>query len=300
MFEISQIRCFVALAEELHFGHAAERLNMTQSPLSRQIQLLEHHVGTRLVDRGSRGVRLTPAGKAFFPDAARILRLANEAAVTALRVAKGERGTLAIGFTASFGYGKLPDLVRRLHERVPGIALTLKELVTTAQLEGLDSGQIDIGLMRPHIRHGELESVRLAPEPLMLAIPVRDAPHWPERPTLGCLHGKRFMMYAPYEASYFYQLLNNCFDAAGVVPDVVEHVGQIHTMMALVSAGVGVAVVPAAASRLLFSDVVLRAMDTEPAEPVQTVCAYRGDNDNPILATFKRDILPAFLRRQEA
>lgn len=100
MFEISQIRCFVALAEELHVGHAAGRLNMTQSPLSRQIQLLEHHVGTQLVDRGSRGVRLTAAGKAFFPDAARILRQANEASATAQRVATGERGTLAIGFTA--------------------------------------------------------------------------------------------------------------------------------------------------------------------------------------------------------
>src|ERR1051325_6602629 len=97
MFELSQIRCFVAVAEELHFGRAAERLNMTQPPLSRQIRLLEHHVGTLLLERTSRTVRLTVAGKAFFPEAARILRIAEEAASTARRVAKGEQGSLTIG-----------------------------------------------------------------------------------------------------------------------------------------------------------------------------------------------------------
>jgi DNA-binding transcriptional LysR family regulator len=297
MFEISQVRCFVAVAEELHFGRAAERLNMTQPPLSRQIQLLEHHVGTRLLDRSSRGVRLTAAGKAFFPEAARILRMADEAIVTARRVAKGEQGALAIGFTAAFGYGLLPDIVRRLRERAPGISLTLKELVTTSQLEGLASGQLDLGLMRPHARHAELETVLLATEALMLAVPERDAGAWPERPTLASVHGKPFLMYSPYEARYFYQLLNNCFDAVGVVPDIVEHVGQIHTMLALVSSGIGVALIPAAASRLQFAGIVLRQVQTTPAEPVQMVSAWRRDNDNPILELVKRDILPGFRRR---
>src|SRR6516165_2250826 len=150
MFEISQLRCFVAVGEELHFGRAAQRLNLTQPPLSRQIRLLEHQVGTQLLERTSRVVRLTAAGKAFFPDAARILRLAEEAASTAQRIAKGEKGSIAIGFTAAFGYGVLPEIVRRLRERAPGISLTLKEMVTGSQLEALHSGQLDVGLMRPH------------------------------------------------------------------------------------------------------------------------------------------------------
>jgi DNA-binding transcriptional LysR family regulator len=178
--------------------------------------------------------------------------------------------------------------------------LTLKELVTTSQLEGLDSGQLDIGLMRPHARHGELETVLMATEPLMLAIPEREAADWPERPLLSCVHGKPFLMYSPYEARYFYQLLNNCFDAAGVTPDVVEHIGQIHTMLALVSSGVGVALIPTAAARLQLRGVVLRTMQTEPPEPVQTICAYRRDNGNPILDVFRRDILPAFVRSQRS
>ena len=137
MFEISQIRCFVAVAEELHFSRAAERLNMTQPPLSRQIRLLEHHVGTQLLDRTSRSVRLTAAGRAFLPEAARILRMAEEAAATARRVAKGERGSLSIGFTAASGYGLLPRVVRLIREQAPGISLTLKELVSGSQLEVL-------------------------------------------------------------------------------------------------------------------------------------------------------------------
>src|SRR5438067_4606001 len=150
MFEISQLRCFVAVAEELHFSRAAERLNMTQPPLSRQIRLLEHHVGAELLERNSRNVRLTAAGKAFLLDATRILRMAEEAMFTARRAAKGELGSLAIGFTSASGYSLLPEVVRRLRERSPGVTLTLKEPVITMQVEELNAGELDLGLMRPH------------------------------------------------------------------------------------------------------------------------------------------------------
>ena len=203
MFEISQLRCFLAVAEELHFSRAAERLNMTQPPLSRQIRLLEHHVGARLLERSSRAVRLTAAGKAFFPEAARILRLAEEATFTARRVAKGEQGTLAIGFTGGAGYSLLPEVVRRVRQQSPGVALTLKELVSTVQVEALNAGQIDLGLMRPHALNAELESALLATEALMVAIPKDDADAWPLAPTLADLHGRPFVMYSPYEARPF-------------------------------------------------------------------------------------------------
>jgi DNA-binding transcriptional LysR family regulator len=290
MFEFSQLRCFVAVAEELHFGRAAERLHMTQPPLSRQIHLLEHHVGTRLLERGSRAVRLTAAGKAFLPEAVRIVRAAEEAAFLARRVAKGELGTLAIGFTSTSGYSQLPHLVRRLREHCPGAALTLKEMVSTAQAEALYAGTLDLGLLRPHGLHGELEYAHLADEALMLAIPADEAAQWPERPTLACLHRKPFIMYSPFEARPFHQMLNARFERDGVVPDVVEHIGQVHTMLALVSAGVGAALVSEACARLQFDGVLLRKVDTE---PVAIACAFRRDNDNPILHRFRQDILPA-------
>ena len=233
MLEISQLRCFVAVAEELHFGRAAERLNMTQPPLSRQIRLLEHQVGTPLFERTNRVVRLTAAGKAFFPEAGRILRLTEEAAVTARRVAQGDRGTIAIGFTATFGYGVLPDLVRGLHDRSPNISLTLKEMVTSAQLEALAMGQLDVGLMRPHPPRGDFDTVLFGREALMLAISHKDAKQWPTEPTLSCLEGRPFIGYSPYEANYFYQLVQACLDREGVKPAVANYVPQIHTMLAV-------------------------------------------------------------------
>ena len=291
MFEISQLRCFVAVAEELHFSRAAERLNMTQPPLSRQIRLLEHHVGAHLLERNSRSVRLTAAGKAFFPEAARILRMAEEATFTARRVARGEQGTLAIGFTGGAGYSLLPEVVRRLREHSPGVVLTLKELVSTEQVEALNASQIELGLLRPHALNAELESALLATEALMLAIPKSEAGAWPLHPTLADLHGKPFIMYSPYEARPFHQMLSERFELAGVVPDIVEHIGQVHTMLALVNAGIGAALVAEGATRLHFDGIVVRRIDTE---PVRMVCAWRRDNDNPILQLFKRDIVPGF------
>lgn len=291
MFEISQLRCFVAVAEELHFSRAAERLNMTQPPLSRQIRLLEYQVGTQLVERNSRNVHLTAAGTAFLPEATRILRMAEEAMFTARRAAKGEQGSLSIGFTSASGYSLLPELVSKLRARCPGIALNLKELVSTNQVEMLNSGELDLGLMRPHTVNSELDSVPLATEALMLAIHERDADQWPLQPTLECLDGKPFIMYSPFEARPFYHMLSERFAKANVVPDIVEHIGQVHTMLALVRAGVGVALIADGAARLKFEGIVMREMATE---PVHMVCTYRRDNDNPVLRLFLREILPTF------
>jgi DNA-binding transcriptional LysR family regulator len=298
MFELSQLRCFVAVGEELHFRRAAERLNMTQPPLSRQIRLLEHQVGTPLLERTNRVVRFTPAGKAFFPEAARILRLAEEAAATARRIAKGEAGTLAIGFTAAFGYGLLPEIVRRLHRRMPNISLTLREMVTGAQLEALDAGRLDVGLLRPHPPRGSLETTVLGREALMLAIPRSQAHRWPKRPKPASLQGKPFISYAPYEAGYFYQLVQGHLMRAGVTPDVVDYVPQIHTMLALVDSGVGVALTPETATRLRFEGVVLRRLDTTPARPVEMAFAYRKDNANPMIRVFRREVQEALKEYQ--
>jgi DNA-binding transcriptional LysR family regulator len=291
LFEISQLRCFVAVAEELHFSRAAERLNMTQPPLSRQIRLLEHSVGVALLERTSRSVTLTAAGAAFLPEATRILRLAQEAAVKARRTASGEQGSLTIGFSAASGYSLLPAVVRAIRQTCPQVALNLKELVSTAQVEALNAGEIDLGLMRPHTINSELESILMVTESLMLAIQESDAHLWPEAPTLTCVHGKPFVMYSPYEARPFYQMLSERFAMAGVVPDIVEHIGQVHTMLALVGAGMGAALIAEGAARLKFEGIVLRKVATD---PVHLVATYRRDNDNPVLALLKQQVLASF------
>lgn len=151
MLEINQLRCFVAVAEELHFSRAAERLHMTQPPLSRQIQLLEHSIGLPLFVRSNRMVRLTPAGRNLLPEARSILRLAEQARHSALRVGLGEEGRVVIGFTAVAGYQFLPDMLAGLRKALPGIDLQLREMVTAWQLEALEQGHLDLGLLRPPV-----------------------------------------------------------------------------------------------------------------------------------------------------
>src|SRR5580704_5872506 len=171
MFDLNQLRCFVTVAEELHFGRAATRLNMTQPPLSRQIQVLEHIIDAALLERTSRSVKLTPAGRSFLPEARRILKLAETAAQVARRIATGKSGALKIGFTAAASYGFLPDLISACRARLPEVDFSLKEMVSGEQLEALGSGQIDAGLLRPPIARPELATRRVLAEPLIAAIP---------------------------------------------------------------------------------------------------------------------------------
>ncbi|MGV7206319.1 LysR substrate-binding domain-containing protein [Oxalobacteraceae bacterium A2-2] len=240
MFELSQLRCFVTIAEEAHFGRAAERLGMTQPPLSRQIHLLEHQVGALLLERSSRGVRLTRSAVVFLKKAVCILRAAEDATLMVRQAGKGEHGNLVIGFTAGTAYSLLPRIVRQLRQLMPGLSLKLVEMISTAQLDAINAGDIDLGLMRPLPLHAELHSAVLATEALMLATPEAEAAAWPAVPALTDLHDKAFIMYSPYEARPFYQMLNERFAQAGVMPRVVEHVGQVHAMLALVAAGLGV------------------------------------------------------------
>lgn len=286
MFELSQLRCFVAVAEELHFGRAAARLNMTQPPLSRQIQLLERSLNAPLLDRTSRSVRMTPAGRTFLVEARRILKLSENAALNAWRVAAGERGTLSIGFTAAAGYDFVPRLVRMTRQHMPEVVLALKEMVSADQREGLLTGRLDVGLFRPPIDRREFAHLRLVEEPLVGAITSDDSLAHKVRLKLNDFDNLPFIMYSTEGASYFHDLVATIFSRSGVSPDYVQYVTQIHSILALVSAGLGVAIVPAAAQNLHFEGVTFRPIQTTPEKPVELYLVWRKDNDNPILSQF--------------
>ncbi len=148
-FSLDQVRAFVAVAEELHFGRAAERLAMTQPPLSRSIQKLERSVGATLLDRDSRGVRMTGAGEAFLVECYRMLALVDSARNVAQRVDQGVAGVIRLGFTAVSAIGLLGPLLRALGEQLPDVHVVLREAVTSAQVEGIRRGELDLGLARP-------------------------------------------------------------------------------------------------------------------------------------------------------
>jgi DNA-binding transcriptional LysR family regulator len=285
LFELSQLRCFVAAAEELHFGRAAARLNMTQPPLSRQIQILERVIGVRLLERTSRVVRLTPAGRRFLPEARRILHLAESATLSSRRTAGGEAGSITIGFTASAAYSFLPQLIIAARARLPGVDLVLAEMVTAEQVEALEAHRIDVALLRPPVRRG-LEAVRVVREPLLAALPDGHRLAKGRLPALADLDGQPFVTYSPYEARYFYDLLAAIFGKAGVTPRYVQHMTNVHAILALVRAGLGIALVPAAAASLRFAGVTLRAIETRPARPVELFLAWSRGSDNPALQAF--------------
>lgn len=283
LFELRQLRCFVAAAEELHFGRAAARLNMTQPPLSRQIQLLEHVLGVRLFERSSRTVKLNPAGRVFLLEARRILRLAESAALATRRIASGEAGTITLGFTAASGYSYLPRLITLCRARLPNITIQLKEMVSGDQIEALLSGRIDIGLLRPPIDRAEFASLRVLTEPLVAALPQGDPRASEAVLAMADFDRQPFIMYSPEGARYFHDMLTTMFDAAESAPVHVQHLSQIHSMLALVRAGIGAAIVPEAATSLHLEDVVFRPLVTTPPSPVELLSVWHAESDNPAL-----------------
>ena len=292
MFELSQLRCFAAVAEELHFGRAAARLNMTQPPLSRQVQLLEHALGVGLFERTSRSVKLTPAGRAFHAEARRILDLAEGAGLAAKRVARGEAGSVTIGFTAAASYGFLPRLIAAARAEMPEVDLALKEMVTADQTEALSSGRIDLGLLRPPIdRRGGVEALCVARERLLLAAPRGHPLAAGREPVIRDLDRQPLVMYSPVEGRYFHDLLAGLFQAAGVAPHHVQHISQAHTMLALVGAGIGVALVPEAARSLRFDGVVLRPLRLPAKAAAELFAVWRRDNKNPALQVLRDRVL---------
>lgn len=283
MFDLNQLRCFVAVAEELHFSRAAARLNMTQPPLSRQIQVLEHIVDAPLLERTSRSVRLTPAGRSFLPEARRILKLAESASQVARRIAQGKTGSLKIGFTAGAAYGFVPELVRACRARLPDVDLSLKEMVTGDQMDALISGQLDAGLLRPPIQRAELATLRVAAEPLLAALPQDHPLLEVEDLSIRHFDAQDFLMYSPYESRYFHDLLATQFSRADILPHYVQHVSQIHSILAMVRAGLGAAIVPEAASNLAVKGVTLRPLKLRVNTPVELFLTWRRDAENPLL-----------------
>lgn len=283
MFELSQLRCFAAVAEELHFGRAAARLHMTQPPLSRQVQLLEQRLGVTLLERTSRSVRLTSAGRSFLADARQILRLAESATLSVRRAARGESGSVTIGFTAASGYGVMPGMIARCRARVPDVEINLREMVTMEQVEALGAGGLDLALLRPHTSLEEFDSVRLIREPLVVALPSSHPLARDRRdPALADFEGMPFVMYSPIEARYFHDLVAAAFTTAGVRPEYTQYTSQIHSIIALVAAGIGAALVPEAATSLHFEGVIFRPIRKARAmQPVELYVAWKSDNDNP-------------------
>jgi DNA-binding transcriptional LysR family regulator len=285
MFDISLLRCFVTVAEEMHFGRAAERMNMSQPPFSRQIQILERILDVQLLERTSRSVKLTPAGQSFLPEARHILQLLDNATVIAKRIALGKTGSLKIGFTAMTAVGILPRLVASFRETFPHAELLLQEANSADQLRKLHSSEIDIAIVRPPLpAQAALQYFCLSTEALIAAIPAAHALSAKSKINLRDFAGEPFISYLPYEAYYLCTMVGDLLATADVVPNYVQQLTQVHAVMALVHAGIGLSIVPEGARLFNFSDVVLRPIENPQPRPLELFMVWRTDNLNPLVS----------------
>lgn len=281
MFDLAQLRCFATVATELNFSRAAQRLNMTQPPLSRQIQLLEHHLGVRLLTRSTRSVSLTAAGRAFFIEAQNLLERAEQAALSARRFADGDIGTVSLGFVPSAVYEFLPRVVADVRRSQPDIRVSLAEMNTYEQHEALHARRIDLGIVRSTLRQPEFSSECLVREPFVLAVPAEHRLANAATPCITDLEAEPFIMYSHSAYQPFNELLTGMFRAAQVTPDYVQWLGSTLTILALVDTGMALALVPRSAARIRFEGVRFRDIELGEGIRSELHLIWRSDNDNP-------------------
>jgi DNA-binding transcriptional LysR family regulator len=287
--ELRQLRYFVAVAEEGHFGRAATRLHMTQPPLSQTIQSLEGTLGTSLFSRTKRSIALTPAGIALLPEARRILQQAGALPDIARRAASGESGLLSLSFVSTADYSVLPSLLREFRESYPQVQIDLRESTTDVQTDDLLQGRIDAGLLIPPLSDkakAELDYVTVLSEPLILAAPQGLKGLGNKRGvSLQALANMPLIIFPRRIAPAFHDAILASFRDAGVTPRIGQEAIQMQTIVGLVSAGMGIALVPQSVSNLKRPGVDYRNLSGK-APTVETGVAWRRDNASPILRTF--------------
>jgi len=286
MIDLRRLRYFVAVAESLHFGRAAARLHMSQPPLSRQIQQLEREIGVLLLRRSKRRVELTDAGAYLLDQARAMLAEAETLAVRTRRVESGETGRLALGFISTVDYSVLPGLLSAYRAAHPGVTLELRELTGDVQLRELHEGRIDAGMLLAPVDDAALAMLPLLREPLVAALPADDLLARPRAPlSLASLTGRPFVIFPRSAAPGLYDAIIEFCRQAGFTPRIAQEAIQMQTIVSLVSAGLGVALVPASLRDMRRRGVVYRQL--RQASPLLTILlAWRAASRSACLAQF--------------
>ncbi|WP_406441410.1 LysR substrate-binding domain-containing protein [Streptomyces sp. NBC_00631] len=283
MVNLRHFAYFVAVAEEGHFGRAAERLHMAQPPLSQAIRRLEAELGVELFHRTTRRVGLTEAGRAYLARARAILADVDEAGHEARRVAAGAVGHLAIGCVGSATYSLLPTLSRHLAAELPGVDFAFRgEMLAPDQVEALRAGAIDIALLRPPVADISLTVTLLRRDRLVVALPV-DHPLARRRQIRVAELGRTdLIVHSADRRSVMYGVVLGLLRDAGVAPRIRHEVGETSTLVTLVAGGLGLAVVPEPVTALALAGVAYRPL-VRPAATVDLSVAHRSDRTEPHL-----------------
>lgn len=286
--ELRHLRYFIAVAEELHFGRAAEQLGISQPPLSQQIQAMEEELGVRLFERTNRRVALSEVGRLFLPEARQVLAQLEQAVAVARRAQRGELGELKVGFTSSAPFtSTIPRAIRAFRQACPEVHLDLRELSSRGVAEAVHEGRLQVGVLRPLAPlPEELVALELFAEPLVVVLPVG-------HPLAGGADGVRlaelgeepFVFFPRSFGTGLYDQLLELARAAGFVPRIVQEASEAMTLIGLVATGLGVTVLPASFSRMRIDGVVCRTLlDAGATTAVWLV--RRRDEDSPLVRRF--------------
>lgn len=279
--ELRHLRYFIAVAEELHFRRAAERLHISQPPLSEQIASLEDELGVRLLERDrSRSVKLTAAGTAMLIEARKIMQQVEKTAEIVQRVSRGEVGTLSIGLAPAMSYGIVPQVLRQFRSELPGVSMQLSEMLTPEQESAIVSGALDVGFCYGSLQSDVLASECICREMFVLAVPdghpaVTNAPV-----DLAEFQRESFIAIARSTSPGLFDRTVRACQSAGFSPKVTQQATQFQTAVGLVCVGMGVSLLPSSMSKLKREGVVyLTLADRTPY--VETLIVRRAGNSYP-------------------
>lgn len=283
--KIRHMKYFVALAEELHFGKAASRLNISQPPLSQQIKQLETNIGVILFKRTKHKVELTNAGKVLLDEAYIILEQIDKAIKKTVKTEKGESGELILGFSSHSMFDVLPIILSDFYHKYPLVNVKVKQVSTSEQIQALNKGEIQAGLLCPPINDTSLCLKNIYEQKLILALPI-DHPLNTNSNSIDidCLNQYPFIM-TPRNIGpgYYDNVISICFDV-GFSPNIIQEANDLHTCISLVSTGMGIALVPASLKQYRKEGVVYKDINTH--KTIKTTIAWHQNNSSKVLENF--------------
>ncbi len=284
--ELRHLRYFVAVAEELHFNRAAERLHIAQPPLSQQIKQLEAELGVELFHRRTkRQVQLTAAGQVLLQATYAILAQLDQAIGDTQRTGRGETGSLTIGFTSSVVYDLLPAILHQFRQHFPQVELVLQELTTTQQEEALLNQRIEVGFCHLPLKDTSLVSETILQEPLVVVLPATHPLAIETTLSLFSLAHESFILFPRHLGPGLYDQIVNFCQQANFSPKVMQEAIQMQTIIGLVSAEMGVSLVPASLQNLQRAGVVYKPIK-EATLQVETALVWRSQSPSAVLREF--------------
>lgn len=283
--ELRHLRYFVTLAEELHFGRAAQRLHIAQPPLSQQIRQLETELGFELFHRTKRKVQLSEAGQAFLGEVQQIFKQLEQAIQVGRQTNRGEMGQLIVGFVGSAAYNILPNILRTFRTSVPAVRLELHELTTNQQLRWLEEGRIDVGFVRPPIEEDTFNFEIIFQESLIVALPETHLLANESHICLPSLKNEPFILFPRLLAPGLYDLIISLCQQAGFSPNVTQEAIQMQTIVSLVAGGLGIAIVPESLQNLQRTGVVYKTVQ-EPTPKAAIAIIWRQNDTSPTVQRF--------------